>query len=294
MTKNHIKLHLIVFLLGFTGILGALITISSLPLVWYRMAIAWLGLVVYLWGYSSYQNVSQYTRLRYMGVGVIVAAHWIAFFEAIHTANVSITLACLASTPLFVAIIEPLFYQRRIYLHEIIFGLFVISGLYLVFIYAQDSPAQLSSVQITWGIIYSMSAALLAALFTTLNGLLMRGHAPFPVTLYQMAGGTGAVTLYLLITHSPPYLPLPSVTDLFYLLLLGLLCTSFAYAMSLKVMETLSPFTVAITYTLEPVYAIGLALLILGQNEQMSAGFYIGTLLILTAVIGDIYWKQKN
>jgi drug/metabolite transporter (DMT)-like permease len=292
MTRNHIILHLIIFLLGFTGILGALITIDSLPLVGYRMGLAWLGLVVFYWLYPWKANYTRTDRLRYLGTGVVVAGHWIAFFEAIKVSNVSITLACLAATPLFVAFIEPLLYRRRIHWHELLFAGIVIAGLYLVFIYSHDSPAHLSEQAVTRGIIIALTAAFLAAIFTTLNGLLMRKHEPVPVTLYQMIGGTGVTVLYLFVTQGTDGFPIPGALNLFYLLLLGILCTSFAYAMSLKVMKTLSPFTVAISYTLEPVYAIVLALLIFGEKEHMSAGFYGGTLLILTAVAGDIYWKR--
>jgi drug/metabolite transporter (DMT)-like permease len=190
----------------------------------------------------------------------------------------------LASTSLFVAFIEPLLYKRRIIAYEVLFGLAVIFGLYLIFNF---------ETQYQWGIVLALISAFLAAIFGTLNGVLVRNSAPGQITLWEMIGGVVGMTLYTLIFEDLTWEAFsPNWLDTFYLLVLGLICTALAFVVSVQVMRILSPFTVSISINMEPIYAIILALLFFGESEQMTPGFYLGAAIILGTVIGNGVLKR--
>lgn len=230
--------------------------------------------------------------------GLIIAAHWIFFFEAIKQSNVSVTLAALATSSLFTSLLEPLFFKRKIYPYELFLGLLVLLGLYFIFQF---------ETELSWGLILGIIAAFLASLFTVFNGLLIKKYDSGRISLYELFGGFLGITVYFLI-KDPSLFPdfQLSFSDAFYLLLLGTVCTAFAFVASVKVMEELTPFTVSLSINLEPVYGIILAVLIFGESEKMSLGFYSGTALILLALFinvivkrrlrkkGRIFWKSTS
>src|SRR5690606_39558548 len=123
----------LVFIWGFTGVLGELITVGSMAKVWYRMSIA----LVLIAGYIAIRKISlQISRQLlaiFIGSGFIIALHWFAFFEAIEVSNVSVTLATLSTGAFFASILEPIFYKRKIIGYEVLFGLFVMLGLYIIY-----------------------------------------------------------------------------------------------------------------------------------------------------------------
>jgi drug/metabolite transporter (DMT)-like permease len=284
--KNQLLLHGIVLIWGFTGILGKLISLDASAIVWYRMIIAFLGLGLYLkaTGFSisdSFKNI-----LSYLGIGIIVAIHWILFFEAIKVSTVSVALATMASSTLFTSILEPLFYKRRIIPYEIVFGLLVILGLALIFNVEADYQL---------GIVLALASAFCASLFTTINGYFVsKGSKPKAVSFYEMFGGAVGISVYFLISGSlEVWTTIPSIEDFGYLLVLGLICTSLAFVVSVEVMKHVSPFTVSISINMEPIYSIILALLFFGDEEKMSLGFYAGATIIL-ATIGVNAWLKKR
>ncbi len=284
--KNQLLLHFVILLWGFTGIIGKLIDLPSIPLVAYRMLFAFVGLIIYLRIINFSLKVERKALLQFLGIGVIVALHWILFFESIKVSTVSVALATLASASLFTALLEPLFFKRKIIGYEFVFGILVIIGLVLIFSF---------ETQYALGILFSLGAAFCASLFTVLNGKLVKdGHRPKLISTYEMLGGFIAVCIYFLTTNSfdTEWLT-PSTSDLVWIIILSLVCTSFAFVVSVEVMRELSPFTVSISINMEPVYSIVLALLFFGEDEKMTTGFYLGALLIITTILGNAWLKKR-
>ena len=284
--KNTLLLHLIVFIWGFTGILGALITIPSQNLVWYRMAIAILFIFLYVFTTGANLKTNPITGTKFLATGIIISLHWIFFFEAIKVANISVTLACLSSATLFTAILEPIIQKQKIVLYEILLGIAVIIGLLIIFKF---------ETQYQRGIFYTLFSSLMASLFTVINGNYAKKHSPGKIAFYEMSGGFIAISIYLLLTSNINMsLLMISMHDIAYLLLLGTICTAFALIASINVMKELSPFTVTMTTNLEPVYGIIMAYIFFDHKEKMSTEFYFGTIVILGSVFTNAYLKGKN
>ncbi len=274
--KNHLKLHFVVLLYGFTAILGKLITLSAPQMVWYRMLIAF----IVLWAYLRYKKIpvaiGSASIIRLMGVGIVVAFHWITFFHAVKISNVSVTLGCMASTTLFASFLEPIIFRKRIQWLEVLIGLLIIAGLYMIF-----------QFELTYwkGIITALISAFLAGLFTVLNKLFIDKYHPVTISFYEMGSGFISIGIFLLATGIlPSGMVMPTTLDIIYILILGIACTAYAFVVAVDVMKVLSAYTVVLAINMEPVYGILLAFFIFGQSEFMSGGFYLGTLVILLAV----------
>lgn len=288
--KNHLKLHFVVLLYGFTAILGKLITLPASQMVWYRMLIALLVLGGYLWYKKLPAAIGFRSILQLTGVGIVVAFHWITFFHAVKISNVSVTLGCMASTTLFASFLEPIVFRKRIQWHEVLIGLIIIVGLYLIF-----------QFELTYwkGIITALISAFLAGLFTVLNKLFIDKYHPVTISFYEMVSGFISIGIFLIATGIlPSNLLTPTSADIVYILILGIVCTAYAFVVAVDVMKVLSAYTVVLAINMEPVYGILLAFFIFGQSEFMSGGFYIGTLVILAAVflhplISKLRTKQK-
>lgn len=282
--RSYFMLHTIIFLWGFTGILGRLITISSTSIVWYRMLIAFLGLILFMILTKRSFYTSNINKLKYLGTGLITAGHWIFFFQALKVSNVSITLSTLASTSLFVALLEPLFFKRKLIAYEIVLGLFTIVGLSIIF-GAETNYAL--------GILYALIAAMLAALFGTLNGVFVKHDRPTLITSYEMIGGVIGITAYYIASGKMNTFEIPTSIDWIWLLILGLVCTSLAFVVSIEVMKELSPFTVSMSINMEPIYAIVFALLIFKEDEYMSPLFYLGAFIVMAMIFANGYLKRR-
>lgn len=284
--RSLLLLHGVVVIFGFTGILGKLVSIQAIPLVFWRMLIAAVGMLIYILARKRGLVPTKGRLWKYLGVGVIISAHWITFFHAIKVSNVSVTLACLSSASLFTALLEPVFYKRKIRFYEVMLGVLVIAGLVMIFSFETNYLI---------GILWALLSAFLAALFGVLNGTMAHGDRPLRVSFYEMIGGVVIITIYQLITgsfgHTLTHLSLP---DLGWLLILGVVCTAFAFVASVEVMRQLTPFTVALTINLEPVYSIILALLIFGDSERMSGGFYAGAGIIILALFANALFKKNQ
>ncbi|WP_340203394.1 DMT family transporter [Ascidiimonas sp. W6] len=283
--KNYLHLHLIVFLWGFTAILGALISIEALPLVWYRMLMASILIGFYILIRKISIKVPWRTLILFILGGILIALHWVTFFGAIKTSNVSITLAMMSTGSFFTAILEPIWYKRRVIWYEIIFGLIVIVGLYIIFKVEGEY---------VYGIVLALISAFLSALFSLLNGKLVKEQKPSVISLYELFSGTLFLSVFLLFKGSftAQFFTI-SISDWSYLFILASVSTAYAFIASVKIMKFISPYTVMLTINMEPVYGILLAFFILGDSERMDSGFYIGAVVILATVIANGILKYR-
>lgn len=274
---NYLHLHFIVFIWGFTAVLGALISIEAIPLVWYRMLLASVLIFLFLkWKRIGFKY-SKRTLAGFFVAGFLIALHWLTFFGAIKVSNVSVTLAVMSTGAFFTSILEPIYYRRKILWYEVLFGLVVVMGLYVIFKVETEH---------TLGIILALCSAFLAAMFAVINGKLAQKYKASVISFYELAFGMLCITVFLGIRgdFTSEFFQL-SQDDWIYLLILASVCTAYAFIASVHVMKWLSPYTVMLTINLEPVYGILLALLILGDSENMSPQFYYGAIIILLTVI---------
>lgn len=284
--KHFFQLHFIVFIWGFTAILGKLISIDSIPLVWYRMLLAVLFVLLYFFIKKKHFLVNRKSLLKFILTGTIIALHWIAFFEAIKVSTVSIALVTMSTGAFFTSLIEPLFFKRRIKTIEIVLGLLVIGGLYIIFNF---------ETQYALGFFYALIASFLSALFSVLNGLFVKKNDAEVISFYQLFFGVVFVTVFLFFSggFTIEFFSL-SNSDWFYLVILSSICTAYAFIVSVKVMKYLSPFTVILTMNLEPIYAILLALLVFGDKEKMKPEFYYGAFIVLFVVMLNGILKNRK
>jgi len=282
---NLLHLHFIVFIWGFTAILGKLITIDSLPLVWIRMGMATLFIAVYILLAKFSLKVSRKTFWWLLGGGVVVALHWVTFFLAIKVSTVSVALAMMSTGAFFTALMEPFWYKRKIIGYEIFFGLMVVAGLYLIF---------KVETEYVYGMIIALISAFLAAVFSLINGKLVQTHRPSVISFYELGVGMVFLSIVLIVKgdFSMSLITLPQM-DWVYLVVLALICTAYAFIASVKIMRVLTPYTVMLTTNLEPVYGILLAWFIFGSEEKMKPMFYVGALIILSTVIANGILKQR-
>ncbi|MGY3794099.1 DMT family transporter [uncultured Aquimarina sp.] len=292
--QNYLHFHFIVFVWGFTAILGELITIEALPLVWYRMLMASGFIYLFILFRKVSLKISKKLFMVLGIAGVIIALHWITFFAAIKASNVSITLAVLSTGAFFTSILEPIFYKRKLIWYEVVFGLMVICGLYIIFNVEGDYVL---------GIMYAICSAFLSSVFSLINGKIAQQYSPSMISFYELLSGVGFITIYLFAISflgtegegfSRSFFQL-STSDWIYLIILASVCTAYAFIGSVQVMKYLSPYTVMLTINLEPVYGIVLAYLIFGDAEKMNPGFYYGALIILgTVVLNGIFKNLKK
>lgn len=285
-TKSYFKLHWIVFIWGFTAVLGRLITLDAMPLVWFRMLFA----VVFIFIYNKFTKTSirfpKKVILKFLVAGLVIALHWFTFFRAIKVSNVSITLACLSTGAFFASIIEPIFFKKKIIWYEIFFGLLVVVGLSIIF------KVEGNYIE---GIVLALISAFLSACFAVINSKFVVNYEPKVISFYELFGGVLFFSIFLFGTSSfnSGFFQL-STNDFLYLLVLSSVCTAYAFIASTSVMKFLSPYTVMLTINLEPIYGILLAVLIFKEKEQMSPTFYFGALLILITVVLNAVIKAKH
>ncbi|KHJ38809.1 carboxylate/amino acid/amine transporter [Pedobacter glucosidilyticus] len=273
--SNVLILHLTVFVWGFTAILGALISINETHLTWYRVLIAFSSL--YLWFKYKKINfrVNKEQFIKLFLTGGIVGLHWILFFGAIKASTVSVAMVCLSSLTLFTAVLEPLFSSKSVSKLEILVGFLIIVGIYMIFKFETEYET---------GIIMGISSAFCASIFSIINAKQVKNRAATVITYYELIGAFCWISFYLLLTNGYTEAMILNLSDIVYLLILGIICTSVAYVAGVMVMKELSAFRVALITNLEPVYAIILALFIFGKDEQMTNGFYAGASIILATI----------
>ncbi|MDO5968740.1 DMT family transporter [Flavivirga aquimarina] len=276
--KNYLHLHFLVFIGSFTAILGELITIKEIPLVWYRMVLASVLMFVYIKIAKVKLKITLKSVLRLSIAGIIIALHWITFFGAINASNISIALAMFSTGAFFTSFIEPVIYKRPIIWYEILFGIIVVIG---VFIITQSEMKYLK------GILLGISSALFSSLFAVLNGKFLTKHTATVISFYEFLSGVIFISIYILFFgdgFSLDFFKI-STSDFGYLFILASICTAYAFIAAVYVMKLISPYTVMLTYNLEPVYGIIMAIILFPDKEQMSASFYYGAIVVVAAVI---------
>ena len=275
--QAYLQLHLIVFIWGFTAILGALITIKADALVWYRMFLACIFIFLFILFKKKSFKIPMKEFFKLIFVGLLIAIHWVFFFKAIHISNVSLTLVVFSLGAFIASLLEPLFYGRKLLWYEVFFGLLIVAALSL-----------LLQVEINYfeGMIYAFASLILGVLFTLVNGKLIKHHDSSVITFYEFLSGVFFITLYFLYQHqfTDNFFKL-TPKDWILILVLASVCTAYAFTASVKVMRKLSPYTVMLTTSLEPVYGIVLAYFIIGGKEKMSVEFYVGALIIVVVVV---------
>jgi len=275
--KSYLNLHLIVFIWGFTAVLGELITIREASLVWYRMLVAGIFMLLYVIITKKPWRLPARALSKLIGVGFLIALHWLFFFKAINVSNVSITLAVFSTGAFFASILEPIFFNRKMLWYEVFFGLIIIGGLLMIM--------QVESHYLE-GMLYALLSVFIGVTFTLFNGKLILEYDPSVITLYEFFAGVLLITGYLFYegAFTPEFFQV-SADDWTLIIVLSSVCTAYAFTASVNVMKKLTPYTVMLTTNMEPVYGIILAFFILGEKEKMSFGFYIGAVIILATVI---------
>lgn len=280
-------MHISIILWGFTGILGKLIELSEGLLVWYRLIITSIALFVLLAWKKELKPLPWRDFMKISGVGFIISLHWLTFYGAIKYSNISITLSCLSSIALFTALFEPMYLRRKLQAEEIIFGVVAIAGIYLIFAFQK---------LYTVGIVLALISAVLAAIFTVLNQGFVKKYSPEAVTFYELGSGMVYVTLImpLYLYLFPTKTILPTSMDWMYLVILSLFCTVIPFILSLKALQKISAFTLNLSVNLEPVYSIILAIIIFKEDKLLNAGFYAGTMVILSSVVFHSFYKYRK
>lgn len=275
LNKNLTILHFTVFIWGFTGILGKLISISAVPLVWYRVLIASVTLFLYFNFNKTTFRVNRSTFFKLIFTGALVGGHWVLFFLSIKLSTVSVSLVCLSSITLFTAIFEPLINKKSISKLEIISGVLIILGILIIFKFES---------QYTKGIIAGLTSAVFASLFSIINSRQVKKYEAPVIAFYELAGAFVWISIFLAATNGFGRSMILGRTDIGYILLLGTICTSLAYVAGVSVMRELSAFRVALITNLEPVYGIVMSFLFFGDMNKMTIGFWVGAVIILSTI----------
>jgi len=288
--KYHILMHFIIFIWGFTGILGKLIQLTPEVIVWYRIIIAAIGLVFVLHFMKiPFKLKRRSDRWRLIIVGMFVSLHWITFYRAIDLSTASLGILCLSTTTLHVTWLEPIIMNRKFSWIEFLLGLIVVYGIYFVSgnFNAQEYEA----------LAYGLASALFAALFSVCNAKLAESIETPQISFYEMIVGFLFLTFVLIVTGQfNTTLFNMSWEDAAWLLFLGLVCTTFAFVVIINIMKRLGAFTVSLSINLEPVYTILLAIVILNENKLLGTEFYVGSVIIIAVVIANsiIKYYLKN
>jgi len=276
--KNYLHLHFLVFIAGFTAILGKLITIEAVSLVWYRMLMASILMFLYIKIAKVNISINRKKLIKFSFAGIIIALHWITFFASIDVSNISIALAMFSTGAFFASFIEPIIYKRKIIWYEILFGIIVIIGIAIIL---------QTEMKHIYGILLGISSAFFSSLFAVLNGKFLEQDSATKISFYEFIAGVIFITIFIIFFgngFSKAHFIL-SIKDIGYLFILASICTAYAFIAATYVMKKISPYTVILTYNLEPIYGVILAVLVFPVTEKMSPSFYYGAIIILITVI---------
>ena len=285
--KYHLLLHFIIFLWGFTGILGKLIDLEALYIVWYRVGIASFCILLYLIYNKRSLRIPKSQLLKVSFVGFVVAAHWVTFYTSIQLSTASLGILCLSTTTLHVAWLEPIIMKKKFSWTEFLFGLLVVGGIYFV---SGDFSTDEYLAVLAGGV-----SAFLAAFFAVSNAKFVEEMPSTHISMYELALGFVGLTIFMALTDKlDPSMFAMSMSDFYWLLFLAIICTSFAFLVTIDIVKRLGAFTVSLSINLEPVYTIILAIFILKEHEQLGSNFYIGSILIILVVIANGVIKNQE
>ena len=279
-STDYLKLHFIVFLWGFSAILGKLVSIPAVEMVWYRSILAAIGMALVLYFTKGTFKVSWPDLFKLSAIGCIVSLHWIAFFGSARVSNVSVSLVGFATNSLWAALLEPMFNKTNIKKYELLLGLTVMLGLYIIFSF---------DFEYKFGLFLGILAGFTSALFSVFNSKMVKRVSSRSITFYEMIGAFLATGIFLVFYYfygtGLKWPVLPTALDFVYIAILAGVCSVYAYTVAVELMRRISVFMIQLTLNLEPLYGIIMAVIIFGQQEKMNANFYAGTLVILAAVI---------
>ena len=285
--KSLIHLHFLIFLWGFTSIFGALIDLNPLLIVWFRLSIA--AILIFIFLFFFYKDALKFGNssfLKFLFGGLLISVHWYLFFYSIKISSISLTLSILSTASLMASFLEPLFYKRPFKIHELLFGLVAIVGLLLIFGIQSENY---------FAIFVSLICTLLSVLFSLLNGYLIKKHSSFQISFYEILFGLFVISIIIFLSDTKfPTLKSIKSSNWIYIFILGSLCTAYAFVASTHILKFITPYTMMMSLNLEPIYGIFFSLIILGEKEYMHTQFYIGALIILLGVIGNIAFKFKK
>ena len=291
--KNNklLSLHIMVIFLGFTGVLGKLITLETPYLVWHRMFIAFIALFLFLLFKKQIKTINKKDILPLLGIGAIVALHWFFFFGAIKVANISVAVICLATASLFSAFMEPIFFNRKLLKYELLFGLIVFATLsYMLY----EKPEN-NEINYVLGYVYGIASAFLGTLFTMFNGKYINKVDATKITMVEMLGGVILISLYFIFIGDYSVFITPLIiSDVIYLVLLGTICTAGIFVWMTEIMRHITPYALIMAINLEPIYSIIIGIIIFSDSEVMNLSFYLGSSIILFIVFLDGYIKNKK
>ncbi len=286
---DYLKLHFLVFLWGFSGILGKLVTIPAYEMVFYRTLLSAAGIALVMVAvHEKFQLRSNQIAILLL-TGSIVGLHWVFFFEAARVSNVSVSLVGFATNSLWTAILDPFFQKRPIKKFEILLGLIVIFGLYVIFSFNFDYPL---------GLLLGVLAGLTSALFASINSRMVKSIPAYTISFYEMVGAFLSLALFLPV-YQATFAPgntlhlSPTTMDWVYMILLAGACSVYAYTAAVELMKKISVFVIQLSLNLEPIYGIIMAVIIFGAEEKMGTNFYLGTLIILSAVLVYPFLKKR-
>ncbi|HEY1871693.1 MAG TPA: DMT family transporter [Chitinophagaceae bacterium] len=289
MKKAFLELHIAVLLAGFTGVLGKLITLNEGLLVWYRLFISSVTMWILFSVTKKIQRISIEDILKLSGVGLLSALHWVCFYGSIKYANVSVGLVCFSAVGFFTALLEPLFVKKRINAVEVLLGLVVIVGIYIIF---QFDPKYKTGI-----ILGVLCALLISVAIIFLRQFVQRINSQTVLT-YQLSGGLVTLTLLMpfYLKQFPTSYILPDTSDWMWLLVLGWFCSVLAFQFSMNALKKLTAFTVNLSFNLEPVYGIILAFVIFHENKELGWSFFAGLGLIVLALGLQMWrvWRQSK
>ncbi|MBF0597223.1 DMT family transporter [Faecalibacter rhinopitheci] len=286
LSKVQLRLQFLVLLWGFTGLFGKLVTISALPMVWFRMSIAAFVIFIYLKLKKQQIKVSSKHLIQLLLIGGIVGLHWFTFYQSIKVSNVAIALSTLSLGALFTSIIEPILFKRKVVISEILLSL-VVSGC-VIWIFKASPEYKL-------GIIYGVICSFLSALFSVLNSTFKEQVKPANITFYEMIGGFLTINILMIVFQPDTFSEVINVgwANFMWLALLAIVFTAFAQIEFVNLYKYFSPYTILLNVNLEPIYGIILASIVFGESEKMTPVFYIATGIMILSIIVNGIIKNK-
>lgn len=298
MKQAFFRMHLAVLLWGFTGIFGKAISLSAPVLVWYRMLLAACILAGILFFRKKWQPIARKDILKLIGIGILVAIHWLCFYSCIKLANTSIAVVCLATASVFVALFDPLFNKGKIKRNEVLIGVVAVAGVLCIYLLHSEQEIQPKEPMVNFrlGLVLGLVASLISAVFTVFNKPLAEKYTARPLVFWEMLSGFAFLScllpVYLHFVPGESFRPVG--WDYLWIFLLGYCCTVWGQSLAMSALKYLSAFTTTISVNLEPVYGILLAFLIFKENQQLGYGFYIGMALIFISVALQIFLSVRS
>jgi drug/metabolite transporter (DMT)-like permease len=285
--KALLQIHFCVLLWGFTAIFGKLISLAALPLVWWRMLIVVVAIAAWPPVWRMLRQTDARTLGLFAGIGVVVALHWLTFYGAIKLANASVAATCMAIGPIFLAVIEPWIAKRSFDPRELVIGVVALPGVALV---VGGTPPGMHG-----GLVLGVISAFLVAIFASLNKRHVERADPLLVTWVELAAGTAFLTVVAMLWQGADgSFALPQGRDRALLAILAIGCTLLPFTLALRALRHTSAFTAQLAVSLEPVYAVVLAVLLLGEQRELSGGFYLGVAVIVGAVFAHTALKLRS